>query len=279
MTIQTAKAQDFDLKKYRLIYQFKTIKKADNSRKLTATYYARNKKNRKDRIPIYQGEIVFVNIDNDREIVLGKTHTNEKGIASLIVPSDHQYTTDNEGYINLEARFYKTNFLPRKTAKQRFKDIQLSLNLETIDSLNTVVLKAFTLDSLGVASPVNNLNINIAVKGMLSNLILDEATIENGNYNFEFPSDIPGDLDGNIIVYSIIDDHDDFGDVVQEATAVWGMVRPAEKENNHMLWSSAAPYWMYVVLTILLVGVWANYAYTIYNLFKLKKEGNLLVYN
>jgi hypothetical protein len=30
---------------------------------------------------------------------------------------------------------------------------------------------------------------------------------------------------------------------------------------------------MYVVLTILLVGVWANYAYTVVQLLKIKKSG------
>ena len=45
---------------------------------------------------------------------------------------------------------------------------------------------------------------------------------------------------------------------------------------ENTLWSKAAPIWMYVVLTILLVGVWANYVYTVIHLFKINKEGKEL---
>ncbi len=47
-------------------------------------------------------------------------------------------------------------------------------------------------------------------------------------------------------------------------------------DDSNTLWSEAAPIWMYIVLTILLVGVWANYAYTIKNLFSISKEGKEL---
>ena len=47
-------------------------------------------------------------------------------------------------------------------------------------------------------------------------------------------------------------------------------------KNDNTLWSEAAPIWMYVVLTILLVGVWANYVYTVINLVKIKKKSTEL---
>jgi hypothetical protein len=121
--------------------------------------------------------------------------------------------------------------------------------------------------------PVEEADVIFSVGGLFSQMPIEEATIEDGEYEFEFPTDIPGDVNGNLTVYSIIEDHEEFGNVNQKKTIKWGVFTKQYKEEKNMLWSEAAPIWMYVVLTIMLVGVWANYVYTIINLFKIKKEG------
>ena len=64
----------------------------------------------------------------------------------------------------------------------------------------------------------------------------------------------------------------------QKQTIHWGagQVNDDTTGDGNKLWSEAAPVWMYVVLTILLLGVWINYLYTIIHLFKIKKEGKEL---
>jgi hypothetical protein len=57
----TSFAQEIDLSKYRMSFNFKTIKQDDGSRILEASFIARNKKDRKDRIPLYDAEIYFYN--------------------------------------------------------------------------------------------------------------------------------------------------------------------------------------------------------------------------
>ena len=75
-------------------------------------------------------------------------------------------------------------------------------------------------------------------------------------------------------MFAYIEDHDDFGNVLQQKNADWGVFNElVVEDNNNKLWTDIAPIWMYVVLSILLLGVWANYIYTIFNLFKIKKEG------
>ncbi len=61
--------------------------------------------------------------------------------------------------------------------------------------------------------------------------------------------------------------------VTQKKTVNWGVFDKVNVEQSNTLWSEAAPIWMYVVLSILLIGVWANYIYSIRNLLKIKKEG------
>ena len=76
----------------------------------------------------------------------------------------------------------------------------------------------------------------------------------------------------------MIEDHDEFGNVIQKETVNWGTFNKLAKNDKYALWARLAPIWMYVVLTIMLLGVWANYIYTIINLYRIKKDGVDLEY-
>lgn len=266
-------AQQNDLKNYRLRFNLNTIKQSDNSRLLEVKFEATNKKDRKDKVPVYDAEINFFNVLDDLEVNLGKSKTNDEGIAKLIIPENHVYLLDEEGYINLKAVFKKTDAIKSYKKEIAIKDIFLELDLTEIDSIKTVVLNAFTLDSLKTKIPVEDAEFVLSVGGMISKMPIDEGTLEAGEYEFEFPLNIPGNSEGNIDVYVTIDDHDDFGTVVTQKTVNWGVMYEREEIGSNTLWSDAAPIWMYVVLSILLIGVWTNYFYSISNLLKIKKEG------
>ncbi len=264
-------AQENDASNYRMLFNFNTTKQHDNSRVLEVSFIARNKKDRKDKVPVYDAEIKFFNILNEDEILLGASKTSKEGIARITLPESQQYLTDGEGNINLKAYFEGTDAMDEEEDEISVKDLFLELNLEEIDSLKTVIVKAFLLDSLGVKTTVEEADIIISVGGMLSNMNIEEGTIEDGEFEYEFPTDIPGDVNGDLTVYAVIEDHDEFGNIVQKKTVNWGVFDTEFVKESNTLWSDAAPIWMYVVLTILLVGVWSNYIYTIRNLLKIKK--------
>ncbi len=270
-------AQEATVNDYKMLYNFKTVKKTDNSRLLEVSFVGQNKKDRKDKIPVFQAEIGFFNVLNDNEVLLGTSKTSDEGIAQIIIPENQKYLIDESGYINLVARFDGSDALDSQEETIAVKDLNIDLRLEEIDSIKTVFVKAFMIDSLGVETLAEEADIIIAVKGMLSNMRIAEESLESGEFEFEFPTDIPGDEDGDLTVIVSIQDNDDFGNVFQEKTIKWGthVKMPVMKEKN-TLWSEAAPLWMYIVLTILLVGVWANYLYTVINLFKIKKEGKVI---
>ena len=269
-------AQQSDLSNYRTRFDFKTVKQVDNSRLLEVTFMALNKTDRKDQLPVYEAEIQFFNILNDEEMLLGTSKTSNEGIAQLILPENQKYRTDGEGYINLRARFNGTDALGEEEGDLMVKDLHLDLNLTEIDSVKTVTLTAFTVDSLGVKTPVSDVDIITYVKAMLSKMNIDEGTISDGEYSFTMPQSFAGNPQGNLTITSIIDDNDEFGNIIQEKTVHWGTFNKPLKQDKNMLWTKAAPIWMYVVLTILLLGVWINYIYTIANLFIIKKEGDNL---
>ena len=265
-------AQEKDATNYSLMFKLKTVKQHDNSRLLEVSFIGKNKKDRKDKIPIYEAEIKFFTILNDNEILLGTSKTSKEGIAQIILPENQKYLTDDEGNINITARFEGTDALEEEQDEIIFKDLHLELHLKEIDSVKTVFVKAYTLNDIGLKTPVESADIIISVEAMLSKLKIAEESISDGTYEFEFPTDIPGDINDDLTVFLIIEDHDVYGNVFQKETINWGSIHEHIKTEEKTLWSKVAPIWMYVLLTFLLVGVWANYIYTIINLLKIKKE-------
>lgn len=266
-------AQEKDASNYNMSFEFKTVKQADNSRLLEANFKGKNKEDRKDILPIYNAEIKFFNTLNEEEVLLGSSKTSQEGIAQITLPENQNYLTDENGNINLMARFEGNEALEEASSEIMVKNILLELNLEEIDSIKTVLVSAFAIDESGTKIPLEETDVIIYVQGMFSKMKIAEGTISEGTYEFELPTDLPGDANGNLTIFSIIEGHEEYGTVIQKKNVKWGIFQKQIKNPKNTLWSSAAPIWMYVVLTILLVGVWANYIYTFINLFKIKKEG------
>lgn len=265
-------SQELDASNYKMSFKLKTVKQADNSRLLEASFIGQNKKDRKDKVPVFDVDIHFFNVFDDDEILLGKAKTSNEGIAQLTLPENQTYLSDEDGTITIVGRFEGSDGLDSDEEEISFKNLFLKLNLAEIDSVKTVAVNAYTLDSLGNEYPIEEAEIKFFVGGMLSKLKINEGTISEGEYEFEMPTDIPGDIQKNLTVYAIIDDNDDFGNLIQKQDINWGVFDKQIEQEENKLWSEAAPIWMYIVLTILLVGVWANYMYTIIYLFKIKKE-------
>lgn len=266
-------AQETDASNYSMSFEFKTVKQDDNSRLLEASFNGKNNEDRKDILPIYNAEIKFFNVLNGEEVLLGSSNTSQKGIAQITLPENQKYLTDETGNINLKARFEGNEALEESSAELMVKNIRLELNLEEIDSIKMVLVTAFTFDETGAEIPMEETDVIIYVQGMLSKMKIAEGTISEGAFEFEMPTNLPGDKNGNLTVFSIIEEHEEYGTVIQKKNIKWGVFETQITDAENTLWSSAAPIWMYVVLTILLVGVWANYIYTLINLFKIKKEG------
>ena len=267
-------AQDFDLKAYRLRFNLETIKNGDEGRTLKAKFIAHNKKDRKDRLPVHQAEVVFYNTLEDEEIVLGKVNTDDTGTAALTLPPDQKYLTDEEGYIEFIARFEGTKEIKKKEADLKVKDLILQIEAEEIDSVKTVVVRAFVLDSTNQQIPQDDLDLKISVRGMLSDFTVDDGSTEDGAFEIEFPNDIPGDINGDFTMVAFVEENDDFGSVEYTIRSDWGVFDDVPQKKNNELWTEVAPMWMYVILTIMLVGVWANYLYTIINIRKIWRMGS-----
>ncbi|MDP3353880.1 MAG: hypothetical protein Q8S44_09080 [Flavobacteriaceae bacterium] len=266
-------SQEFDAEKYRMLYNFKTVKQADNTRLLEVSFNARNNEDTKDIIPVFGAEIKFYSSLEEKEMLLGSSKTTKEGIAKLILPGNQKYLTNKDGNITLNARFEGSDKLSEESEEIIFKNVHLELDLKEIEGIKTAIATVYTINNLGEKIPVET-DISLYVNSMFAKMKIGEGSITDGEfeYHFEFPTDLPGDINDNLTAYLMIEDHEEFGNVIQKKTAKWGVFHQHKKEKKLTLWSQYAPIWMYVVLTILLVGVWANYVYTIINLFKIKNE-------
>ena len=260
---------------YKIIFKFNTVKQADNTRLLKVSFIGQNKEDRKDQVPVYEAEIAFYNVLDSIEKKLGVAKTDKDGLAELKLPENQKYLLDDAGFINLKAVFKGKGEMASKSRELAVKDIFIDMEFDVIDSVYTVIVSAQTLDSSKTKVPVPEVDVVLSVGGMLSRMPIAEETLEDGSIEFEFPYDIPGDKDGMINVFLTIDDNDDYGTVKQMKSVDWGTFDNPTAAKTNQLWSEAAPIWMYVVLSILLIGVWANYVYSIFNLIKIKKEGQL----
>ncbi|MBT8312207.1 MAG: hypothetical protein HKP23_05150 [Flavobacteriaceae bacterium] len=270
----TAKAQeDLDLSQYRLRFGFTCTKQPNNSRVFKAEFYASNRKDRKEKVPVFGAEVRFFNILEDQEVEMGIAQTSQEGIAEITVPADYLYLTDEEGFMNFRALFKGSEAMDTESEELRIQDLQLKLNFAEVDSVRSATVKALTTDSLGVEIPVSDAYVILSVDGMLSRMVFQEDIIEDGELQIEFPQGLPGDPKGNITVYAVIEDDDNFGNVLQKQTIGWGTPQAERIQASNTLWSDVAPFWMYIVLTVLLLGVWANFVYTIINLTRIKKIG------
>ena len=163
-------AQEMTVDNYKMRFSFKTVKNYDNSRLLKVNFIGVNKKNRKDKIPIYGAEVKFFNVLNDDEVLLGNSKTSKEGIAEITLPEDQDYLFDESGNIILIARFEGNEAMDGEEEQIIVKNLHLELNLIEIDSINTVIVNAFTIDSLEVKVPVPESEIIISVEGMFSRM-------------------------------------------------------------------------------------------------------------
>jgi len=274
LSLTKVHAQDIDLGEYDFTFNLKTVKNADNSRTLSVDFYAEADR---DKYPVYGAEIKFYNVLEDETILLGTSKTTEEGIAQLTLKGETTYLKDEDGYITFQAAFEGTDQLDAFEAETSVIDLKLSMELNEDEDGKSITLYANAINGAGEEVPIEESDVYVYVQGMLTKLKIEDGWIEEGEYSFDFPKDLPGDKDGNLTIYARIEDNDDYGNVLQSVSAQWGVGPIINPEKTRKLWTDLGPEWMIVALSVLLVAVWANIVHTIYHLVKIKQEGKRLV--
>ena len=249
--------------------QLQYFKDNDNNSylKTTATY----SKNRIE-LPLPGMKITFYS-GTGKKSTLAEILTDKKGVATYNLKHDSDLSADKNSLWPFSAMFGGNDTIESGSAELLIRDVTLGMELTEVDSIKTISLTAEKIEN-GKMVPVSGEKLTVYVPRMFSFLPIGEATLdESGKASVEFPSDLPGDKDGNITIISRFEEHPEFGNVEKRTTLKWGVPATSSAHSSHRaLWTKTAPKWMIYTLSILLTGVWGHYLFAIISLIRIRMD-------
>ena len=162
---------------------------------------------------------------------------------------------------------------PNIYGQETMEDATLSVDFSEEDGRKTVIATA--VDQFGV--PIEELDLYFYVKRTFSLLPIGDifnSTDENGVVEVQFPDDLPGDTEGNIILVVKIIESDLYNDLSLEITKNWGIPTQIDQaEEKRSLWAAAAnaPITLVIAVSGMILVIWFIIFYIIFVLFKISK--------
>jgi len=158
--------------------------------------------------------------------------------------------------------------------QEAMEDAIVSVSFSEENDTKTIIAKA--TDQAGL--PIEDLELYFFVKRTFSLLPIGDgfnSTDEEGLLEIEFPNDLPGDTEGNLIIVTQIFESDLYNDLSLEATKNWGIPIVIEdpKIEKRSLWAAAAnaPLSLIIIVSLMIFSVWFIIGFIIYKLFKISK--------
>jgi hypothetical protein len=263
LSLQLYSQEAVKIKPYVTLQYFKDT---DGKRILQTTLtYSKNRM----ELPLPGMEVAFYT-GADQKVLLTKINTTEKGIARFELSDDMKPETV-EGMWAFSSEFIGNDTIIGETSEVSVRDMKLEMTLTEADSIKTVTLNAFTTEG-GKEIPVSGETVTIYVPRMFSLLPIGELTLDDsGTAAIEFPSDLPGDKEGNIVIIAKIAENATYGNLEKRETIKWGLPTDYSVPVTHRaLWTKIAPRWMIYSLSVLLAGVWGHYLFAIISLIRIK---------
>ena len=247
--------------------QLQYFKNNDDHRILQTTLtYSKNRM----ELPIPGMEISFFTGLDQKELFT-TILTDNKGVARFEIRNDMKPETGRDGMWAFSSEFKGNDTIKAGISEITVKDVRLEMVLSLADSIKTITVKAFVNDN-GKEKPVSGEAVKLYVPRMFSLLPISELTLdETGTASIEFPSDLPGDKEGNLTIIAKFEENVTFGNVEKRETIVWGLPTDYSVPTTHRaLWTKTAPRWMIYTLSILLAGVWGHYLFALISLIRIR---------
>ena len=142
------------------------------------------------------------------------------------------------------------------------------------DNTKTIIAKAS--DQTGL--PIEDLELYFYVKRTFSLLPIGDgfnSTDENGILEIEFPNDLPGDTEGNVIIVVKVIESDIYNDLTIETTKKWGLPLILEDTSveKRSLWAAAAnaPLSLIISISLMIIAVWYIICFILYKLYRISR--------
>lgn len=270
-----ANAQEKISPKLRLSY----VKHMGGAYEIKAKAYVKNG----GKIEPCMGMGIGFYMDADYDKQFKKLTTDHMGQATLLI--DEQQVNgfkDSTGHFNFYAKLQGDSKYKSAEADLSVMSAAIDVNFKQVND-STRLLTASLMcydDAAKKMNPGVKLPLKCFVKRALCLLPFGKElnyTDEEGNAEVAFPNDIPGDKDGNLTVIIKLDEDDNYGTVQYEKTVKWGV--PLLNTDNPLAHrslvgpSNNAPWFMVIVISAILIGIWGYLCYIIYGLFMINKLG------
>jgi hypothetical protein len=150
-----------------------------------------------------------------------------------------------------------------------------TVSLTFLEQNESKTIKAIALDQLGL--PIEELDLYFYVERTFSLLPIGDVfntTDENGEVLIEFPSDLPGDTEGNVVIVVKIIESDIYSDLTMEIKKNWGIPTQFDQlKEKRSLWAAAAnaPITLVLAVSGMILVIWYIICYIIFILFKISK--------
>lgn len=149
---------------------------------------------------------------------------------------------------------------------------ELKMTLKFVEEDSLKVCKVYVTSN---DSAVKEVEVNLFVKRLYSLLPIGNptATDEEGIASFEFPSNLPVDLNGKLMVIAQIEEDDNHAKAEVKEEINWGVPRAVPSAMERSLASSRekAPYYLMIVSILIIIGIWGTLIYVIIQVVKNRK--------
>lgn len=224
-------------------------------------------------------ELFWLEIDDSKK--LATIITADDGTAEYIL-SQKQIEFANSFKSNkFFAVVHENDSLQSKQIDIIIRNVDFEVQFMVEDSVKLVQIRVSEKDSMGLSIPQEDVEISLLVERPLSALPVGEdfnTTDEDGKVTLEFPSDLPGDIEGAVTVIVRIVENENYGTVEISQVKTWGIpTHYSDLTTKRSLWASSAnaPIPLIIFITGLIIAVWGMIFYMIYKIYQIKKLGKV----
>jgi len=211
-----------------------------------------------ERVRLANTDVQIFALDESGKILLGDVLTDQVGKATLSLSPDKLIPTNENAYYTFEILYPGNDQFTEASSEIQVMDGFLEIIFAEVDSVKTVQAQIFTIDD-GEKVFIPDVFVEFYIKRSFSLYPFgQEITDDSGFCGVEFPTTMPGDTAGRLVVVAKIVDDDRFGTIEKAEEIDWGVPLVIQAKPTRGLGDRVAPLWMVYTLIVLLSGVWIN---------------------
>lgn len=227
--------------------------------------------------PVSGIHLQFYITDEQESNSLGKSITDEKGMAAIYIPPSAK-----EEWVKSETR----EFLVTSESTANYDSTKVTAEVTKskirIDTgADKKIIATFLALKKGKWVPVSGIDLVLAVKRLNGDLLVDQTPTHTTDSVGEASADysineLAGDTAGNIILVAKVQDNDLYGNLSAEKPVPWGIpARYTSEFGKRSLFAGRrhSPYWLVFMAYTIGLSVWGVIIYLIFQIAKIKKLG------